>query len=302
MLLREEYTNRQHDREIPTVTMQEFLNIQAAIRAAQNGGTVVSAGSLLPNNMPLLIAALPSIVYVPPVQRAIKGTGSGLGYSQVASGGSGGLISGSVSGFILGSPSSLGSNRVVPTEERESDDIESGGVGGVGGGEERDSQAPLCMVCLGCFVAGDILTRLPCACAHQYHRLCLIAWLERKTTCPLCTESVAAMLLGPVQPEAGSGVRSGSRLGSGSGVDVWTGSRVGSGGQLGSGPLESGTESSRNNDNSIGIGGINLAVGKLRVNNSNTDNIGNNGNNVNSAISNVDSGHNQNGRNIRSCN
>ena len=55
------------------------------------------------------------------------------------------------------------------------------------------------MICLSNFQDGDILTFLPCACGHQYHRVCLISWLERKVTCPLCTASVGGLLLGTQQ-------------------------------------------------------------------------------------------------------
>ena len=63
----------------------------------------------------------------------------------------------------------------------------------------KEVQEPLCMICLSNFQDGDILTQLPCACGHQYHRVCLISWLERKVTCPLCTVSVGGLLLGNQQ-------------------------------------------------------------------------------------------------------
>ena len=182
MMLREEYANRQLERDIPVVTIQEFLNIQAAMRAAQNGGVVTFAGAYLPNSMSLLVAALPTIVYQPPVPHSV--TSRNHSYQS------------SMSSFMNG-PVGVGSCKVAPAPEPDISiqtdvDLESGGRG-----ELRESQAPLCMICLEYFQAGDILTCLPCACAHKYHRVCLIAWLERKTTCPLCTQSVSQMLLAP---------------------------------------------------------------------------------------------------------
>ena len=166
IIQREEHAMRQRDRELPGVTIQEFLAVQAAMRSAQTGETVVAAGTLLPHNMPLLIAALPFITY--------EGTPSTHPKKQST-----------VGNFQLGGPSTHISNKVVPITADFTADLESG------------DQAPLCMICLSNFQTGDILTALPCMCGHQYHRTCLIAWLERKTTCPLCTHSVAGMLLGP---------------------------------------------------------------------------------------------------------
>ena len=205
MMLREGYANRQLERDIPVVTIQEFLNMQAAIRAAQNGGTVLSAGSLLPNNMPHLIASLPSIVYQPLNQNPTQLTRHHVSTSTRSS-------------FILGTGSGVGSNKVVPTVGPTiSTSTETGGDIETGDGDS-DGQAPLCMVCLDYFLAGDVLTCLPCACGHKYHRVCLIAWLERKTTCPLCSESVAAMLLGPgTNPGVGPGPGPGPGPHSGSG-------------------------------------------------------------------------------------
>lgn len=167
IIQREEYAIRQREREIPGVTIQEFLAVQAALRSAQTGETVVAAGTLLPHNMPLLIAALPFITYegTPSTAPKIK--------KQI-----------SVGNFQIG-PTTHISNKVVPVTSDFTQDLELG------------DQAPLCMICLSNFQMGDILTALPCMCGHQYHRTCLIAWLERKTTCPLCTHSVAGMLLGP---------------------------------------------------------------------------------------------------------
>lgn len=94
----------------------------------------------------------------------------------------------SISSSILGT-SLTGSSRIVPVNS----DGFSDRVYDVDG---QEVQEPLCMICLSNFQDGDILTKLPCACGHRYHRVCLISWLERKVTCPLCTVHVGGLLLG----------------------------------------------------------------------------------------------------------
>jgi Ring finger domain len=176
MLLREDFARRQRDRDV--VTIEEFLARQAAMRAALTGETVVSAGSLLPHNMPMLIAALPVIVYQPANEhRPVRPSSVG-------------------SLFGTSSKSGSNSNKVVPVRADSPSDIQLDLESGEREAEQELDQVPLCMICLGNFQTGDILTSLPCVCGHQYHRTCLIAWLERKTTCPLCAQSVAGMLLG----------------------------------------------------------------------------------------------------------
>ena len=172
MLLREDYARRQRDRDV--VTIEEFLARQAAMRAALTGETVVSAGSLLPHNMPMLIAALPVIVYQPANEhRPVR-------QSSVSS--------------LFHTSSKSGSNKVFPVRADSPSEIQLDLE--LGERDTEQDQVPLCMICLGNFQTGDILTSLPCVCGHQYHRTCLISWLERKTTCPLCAQSVAGMLLG----------------------------------------------------------------------------------------------------------
>ena len=45
-------------------------------------------------------------------------------------------------------------------------------------------------MCLADFVPGEIITVLPCACGHKYHRTCIAVWLGRKNSCPLCCTQV----------------------------------------------------------------------------------------------------------------
>ncbi|KAK1417219.1 hypothetical protein QVD17_26344 [Tagetes erecta] len=47
-----------------------------------------------------------------------------------------------------------------------------------------------CVVCLEKFKAGEKLDRLPCA--HRFHSMCVLPWLERHAHCPCCRMSVLA--------------------------------------------------------------------------------------------------------------
>ena len=60
MMLREAYLQRQQENDGPLVTIQDVLVMQATMRAAQSGDTVSA------ENMPLVIASLPSITYRTP--------------------------------------------------------------------------------------------------------------------------------------------------------------------------------------------------------------------------------------------
>lgn len=45
-----------------------------------------------------------------------------------------------------------------------------------------------CAICLGDFVDGELLRRLPCN--HAFHRGCVDRWLQHNRRCPLCTADV----------------------------------------------------------------------------------------------------------------
>ena len=45
-----------------------------------------------------------------------------------------------------------------------------------------------CLVCLNSYEVGECLKELPCH--HYYHGVCISTWLESKSTCPLCKESI----------------------------------------------------------------------------------------------------------------
>ncbi|KAK9078789.1 hypothetical protein SSX86_002847 [Deinandra increscens subsp. villosa] len=52
----------------------------------------------------------------------------------------------------------------------------------------KSSDQDECVVCLERFKVGEKLDRLPCA--HRFHSVCLLPWLERHTHCPCCRMSV----------------------------------------------------------------------------------------------------------------
>ena len=60
MVVREAFAQRQQEIDGSFVSIQDVLVTQAALRAAQSGDTVS------PENMPLVIASLPSIIYQTP--------------------------------------------------------------------------------------------------------------------------------------------------------------------------------------------------------------------------------------------
>ncbi|XP_043329311.1 RING finger protein 11-like [Cervus canadensis] len=47
-----------------------------------------------------------------------------------------------------------------------------------------ETQTPECAVCLEDLVGGDPIRSLPCK--HIYHLDCIVEWLTRSFTCPLC--------------------------------------------------------------------------------------------------------------------
>lgn len=53
-----------------------------------------------------------------------------------------------------------------------------------------------CQVCLLPLVAGDTVLRLPCF--HCYHQACIVPWLQRHRSCPVCKHDVCAQP--PLEP------------------------------------------------------------------------------------------------------
>ncbi|XP_021990224.1 probable E3 ubiquitin-protein ligase RHY1A isoform X1 [Helianthus annuus] len=52
----------------------------------------------------------------------------------------------------------------------------------------KSSEQDECVVCLEKFKVGEKLDRLPCA--HRFHSVCLLPWLESHAHCPCCRMSV----------------------------------------------------------------------------------------------------------------
>lgn len=53
---------------------------------------------------------------------------------------------------------------------------------GVDGTQEIDQEE--CVICIAHYHEGDHIRTLPCN--HSFHESCLIQWLRRKKTCPIC--------------------------------------------------------------------------------------------------------------------
>ena len=66
VVVREAFAQRQQEIDGSFVSIQDVLVTQAALRAAQSGDTVS------PENMPLVIASLPSIIYQTPQEVRIR--------------------------------------------------------------------------------------------------------------------------------------------------------------------------------------------------------------------------------------
>ncbi|GAB4844231.1 hypothetical protein Ancab_037596 [Ancistrocladus abbreviatus] len=55
--------------------------------------------------------------------------------------------------------------------------------------ENNDEAPPYCVVCLYEVAAGEKLRKLP-RCSHCFHVDCIDAWLQCRSTCPLCRNQV----------------------------------------------------------------------------------------------------------------
>ncbi|GAU30369.1 hypothetical protein TSUD_57800 [Trifolium subterraneum] len=53
-----------------------------------------------------------------------------------------------------------------------------------------DSEAMTCSICLVDFSVGLEVFRLPSPCLHVYHKDCILEWLDRSSTCPMCRRPV----------------------------------------------------------------------------------------------------------------
>ena len=54
---------------------------------------------------------------------------------------------------------------------------------------KKDSNNPNCVVCLNNFNPGDEVISLPCF--HMFHKDCLISWLKKKLSCPVCKLNIS---------------------------------------------------------------------------------------------------------------
>ncbi|KAL2294756.1 hypothetical protein Nmel_008501 [Mimus melanotis] len=60
---------------------------------------------------------------------------------------------------------------------------------------DYNGQEQCCTICCSEYVEGEIITELPCH--HLFHKPCVILWLQRSGTCPVCRH-----VLAPLLPEA----------------------------------------------------------------------------------------------------
>ncbi|NXL12700.1 PJA2 ligase, partial [Mesembrinibis cayennensis] len=61
--------------------------------------------------------------------------------------------------------------------------------------DDHDGQEQCCTICCSEYVKDEIITELPCH--HLFHKSCVILWLQKSGTCPVCRH-----VLAPVLPEA----------------------------------------------------------------------------------------------------
>mmetsp|Transcript_11799 Transcript_11799/g.47604 ORF Transcript_11799/g.47604 Transcript_11799/m.47604 type:complete len:331 (-) Transcript_11799:229-1221(-) len=64
------------------------------------------------------------------------------------------------------------------------DDVDDDDESQIPDDEDVASSAPVCTICLTAFKEGDVVANLECP--HLYHHECIVPWLRRKATCPLC--------------------------------------------------------------------------------------------------------------------
>ncbi|XP_051498679.1 E3 ubiquitin-protein ligase Praja-2 [Apus apus] len=61
--------------------------------------------------------------------------------------------------------------------------------------DHHDGEHQCCIICWSDYVQDEIITELPCH--HLFHKSCVIPWLEKSGTCPVCRH-----VLAPVVPES----------------------------------------------------------------------------------------------------
>ncbi|CAH9097739.1 unnamed protein product [Cuscuta epithymum] len=58
------------------------------------------------------------------------------------------------------------------------------------GENKSEADAEVCSVCLGEHKEGDVITPLGPSCSHRFHNKCIVKWLKRKPTCPVCRSTI----------------------------------------------------------------------------------------------------------------
>ena len=162
-------------------SMDAVLAIQTSLRATQ---TARASAEIQPRDISKLITTLPRIVYQP-------------SYRCLCDEQRRDLLSVSTCIEANCPPTAISDSERNDKERGPSE--ECGSVTLLSAVDQQESR-PQCIVCLEQFSSGDIITFLPCACGHQYHHTCIIAWLKVKVTCPLCTQSMVSFLQDPPPP------------------------------------------------------------------------------------------------------
>ena len=65
--------------------------------------------------------------------------------------------------------------------------------------EFKDEQMVDCVICMEEFKEDDVILVLPCDVKHYFHKKCTMAWLDRKTECPLCREDFQTKILNHIE-------------------------------------------------------------------------------------------------------
>lgn len=60
-------------------------------------------------------------------------------------------------------------------------------------GESSEDETEDCVICYSAFNEGDSVILYP-VCKHKYHADCLMHWLKKRTTCPICRRGIRSSL------------------------------------------------------------------------------------------------------------
>jgi len=96
-----------------------------------------------------------------------------------------------VAGAAGASAAAASSSSSVPSSSAAACACAAADGGGTDGDGDGDSDDEVCAVCLDAFVAGVLVTPLPCG--HVYHAGCISPWLLTSSVCPVCKRVVGGL-------------------------------------------------------------------------------------------------------------